>query len=105
MANDAKVGHAGIESWDELKAELKAQFLLHNVSWMARETLKRLKHTSTLWDYIREYSYLMLDIQNMSEEDRFFNFLSGLQQWVPCVAGAIEGEVPTAPTPCLTKAH
>ncbi|KAL5825619.1 hypothetical protein ACOSQ3_021682 [Xanthoceras sorbifolium] len=32
--------------------------------------------------YVKEFSSLMLDIQNMSEEDKLFNFMSGLQTWV-----------------------
>ena len=32
-------------------------------------------------DYVKEFSSLMLDIKNMSEEDKLFNFLSGLQSW------------------------
>ena len=32
-------------------------------------------------DYVKEFSSLMLDIKNMLEEDKFFNFMSGLQGW------------------------
>ena len=32
-------------------------------------------------DYVKEFSSLMLDIKNMSEEDKLFNFVSGLQAW------------------------
>ncbi|KAK4381136.1 hypothetical protein Sango_2997100 [Sesamum angolense] len=32
-------------------------------------------------DYVKEFSSLMLDIRDMSEEDKLFNFLSGLQTW------------------------
>ncbi|KAL5865808.1 hypothetical protein ACOSQ3_003322 [Xanthoceras sorbifolium] len=31
--------------------------------------------------YMKEFSSLMLDIQNMSEEDKLFNFMSGLHTW------------------------
>jgi len=34
-----------------------------------------------LRDYVKEFSSLILDIENMSEEDRLFNFMSGLQPW------------------------
>ena len=30
---------------------------------------------------MKEFSSLMLDIQNMSEEDKLFNFIFGLQRW------------------------
>ncbi|KAL5756933.1 hypothetical protein ACOSQ2_021679 [Xanthoceras sorbifolium] len=32
--------------------------------------------------YVKEFSSLMLDIQNMPEEDKLFNFMSGLQTWI-----------------------
>lgn len=70
-----------IETWAMLKKELKEQFLPCNSSWLARESLKRLKHTGSVRDYVKEFSSLMLDIKNMSEEDKLFNFMSGLQNW------------------------
>ena len=48
---------------------------------MAREALKRLRHTGSVKDYVKEFSSLMLDIKNMSEEDKLFNFMSRLQGW------------------------
>ena len=35
----------------------------------------------TVQDYVKEFSSLMLDIKNMSEEDKLFNFVYGLQAW------------------------
>ena len=32
-------------------------------------------------EYVKTFSSLMLDIKNMSEEDKLFNFMSGLQPW------------------------
>ena len=57
------------------------QFLPTNIAWVAREALKRLKHTRSVREYIKEFSSLMLDINNMLEEDKLFNFMSGLQGW------------------------
>ncbi|KAI9178183.1 hypothetical protein LWI28_023646 [Acer negundo] len=68
-----------IETWESLKKELKDQFLPCNTSWLTRENLKKLKQTGSVRDYVKEFSSLMLDIQNMSEEDKLFNFMSGLQ--------------------------
>ena len=48
---------------------------------MASESLKRFRHTGSVRDYVKEFSSLMLDIKNMLEEDKFFNFMSGLQGW------------------------
>ncbi|KAJ4723357.1 hypothetical protein OWV82_006740 [Melia azedarach] len=70
-----------IETWDSLKRELKAQFLPSNAGWRARELLKDLKQTGLVRDYVKQFSSLMLDIKNMSDEDKLFNFVSGLQPW------------------------
>lgn len=32
-------------------------------------------------EYVKEFSSLMLDIMNMFEEDKLFNFMSGLELW------------------------
>jgi hypothetical protein len=38
--------------------------------------LKKLKQDRLLREYVKEFSSLILDIENMSEDDRLFNFLS-----------------------------
>ena len=60
---------------------MKDQFLPTNTAWVAREALKRLRHTGSVKDYVKEFSSLMLDIKNMSEKDKLFNFMSRLQGW------------------------
>ncbi|XP_059668777.1 uncharacterized protein LOC132313854 [Cornus florida] len=79
--DDASAGRPRIEVWETLKKELKDQFLPQNTAWIARESLKKLKHTGTVRDYVKDFSSLMLDFRNMSEEDKLFNFMSGLQPW------------------------
>lgn len=32
-------------------------------------------------DYVKKFSSLMLDIKNISEGDKLFNFMSSLQSW------------------------
>ena len=81
MEEDARAGRPKIETWEVLRKELSDQFLPCNTAWVARESLKKLKHTGTVRDYVKEFSSLLLDIRNMSEEDKMFNFLSGLQPW------------------------
>ena len=70
-----------VKTWEILKRELKEQFLPNNTSWIAREDLKKLRQDGSVRDYVKKFSSLILDIDNMSEEDRTFNFLSGLQPW------------------------
>ncbi|XP_070019936.1 uncharacterized protein [Nicotiana sylvestris] len=81
VAEDESLGRPKIESWERLKKELKDQFLPSNTSWIARDKLKKLKHTGSVRAYVKEFTSLMLSISNMSEEDKLHNFMSGLQQW------------------------
>jgi hypothetical protein len=67
--------------WESRKDKLKKQFLLTNTSWLARESLRKLKHSCTIHDYIKEFSALLLDVSKMSNEDKLFNFMPRLQPW------------------------
>ena len=78
--DDAKFERPQITTWETLKKELKDQFLPTNIAWVAREALKKLRHTGSVRDYVKELSSLMLDIKNKLEEDKLFNFMSGLQE-------------------------
>jgi hypothetical protein len=78
IKDDLNAGRPKIDTWDRLKQELKEQFLPNNTSWLAREDLKKLKQDKSVRDYIKDFSSLILDIKNMSEEDKLFNFMSGL---------------------------
>ena len=44
--------------------------------------MKRLKHTGSIREYVKEFSTLMLKIPNMCEEEILFNFMDNLQSWV-----------------------
>ncbi|KAJ9184929.1 hypothetical protein P3X46_004614 [Hevea brasiliensis] len=72
LANDAKLwwrikveetisGQCSIVSWDNFKKELKAYLI---------------------WEYVRDFSTLMLDIKDMTGTYRLFNLLKGLKPWV-----------------------
>ena len=67
--------------WETLKKELKDQFLPTNTVWMARESLKKLKQAVSVKYFMKEFSSLILDIKDMSEVNKLFNFMSGLQGW------------------------
>ncbi|CAL5413401.1 unnamed protein product [Camellia sinensis] len=74
-------GLSTIETWEQLKHELKLQFFPKNVEYNARRALRDLKHTGTIREYVKEFSGLMLDIKDMSEKDKLFFFLEGLKPW------------------------
>lgn len=75
-----KMCKPSIMKWEVLKQELE-QFFPCNIAWVARDSLKRLRQTKSVREYIKEFSSLMLDIKDMSEANRLFNFLSSLQPW------------------------
>ncbi|KAL0339190.1 UNVERIFIED_CONTAM: hypothetical protein Sangu_1441100 [Sesamum angustifolium] len=81
LSDDASANRERIETWEVLKKELKDQFLPCNTSWIARESLRNLKHTGTVCEFVKEFSSLLLDVRDMSEEDKLFNFMAGLKPW------------------------
>ncbi|XP_020080336.1 uncharacterized protein LOC109704005 [Ananas comosus] len=78
---EAEKGQCNLKTWEDFVRELKAQFYPEHVEYLARKKLRRLKHTGTLKEYVKEYSKLMMSITSMAEEDRLFFFLDGLQPW------------------------
>ncbi|KAK4394206.1 hypothetical protein Sango_1891400 [Sesamum angolense] len=81
LSGDASANRERIETWEVLKKELKDQFLPCNTSRIARESLRNLKRTGTVREFVKEFSSLMLDVRDMSEEDKLFNFMAGLKPW------------------------
>ena len=70
-----------IDSWEDLKKELREQFLPENAEHIAIEKIVSLKHTGNIRDYVRQFSTLMLDIRGTTEKDKVFFFINGLQPW------------------------
>lgn len=58
---------------------LHEKFLPSNSSWVARDRLKWLKQVGSIWDYVKEFSSLMLDILNISVKDKLHNFISRIK--------------------------
>ena len=78
---DIENGLCTIDSWEDLKRELRDQFFPENVEHMAMEKLITLKQTGSIRDYLRQFSTLMLDIRGTSEKYKVFFFINGLQPW------------------------
>ncbi|XP_057770708.1 uncharacterized protein LOC130990498 [Salvia miltiorrhiza] len=53
----------------------------HAQNRIEMDALRKLKHSGSVREYVKEFSSLMLDIREMSEEDKLFNFLARLQTW------------------------
>ena len=81
VEDDADAGRGKDDSWEALKKELKDKFLPTNTAWVVRDSLKKLKQTGTMREYVKTFSSLMLDMKNMLEDDKLFNFMFGLQPW------------------------
>ncbi|RVW85020.1 hypothetical protein CK203_037592 [Vitis vinifera] len=71
-------GIYNIETWEDFKREIKRQFYPEDVAYLTRKNVRRLKHTGSIHDYVKEFSSLMLEIPNMTEEDFLFNFMDNL---------------------------
>ena len=74
-------GRCRVDTWEDLKRELRTQFLPENTEFVARRKLRQLRQSTTIRDYVKQFSALMLDIQDMSEKDKLFSFLDGLKPW------------------------
>ncbi|CAL5430771.1 unnamed protein product [Camellia sinensis] len=74
-------GICTISLWEQFKNELMRQFYPENVAYEARLKMRELKHTHSIRDYVQEFSGLMLQIPNMTDDDLLFNFTAGLKQW------------------------
>ena len=70
-----------IDTWADFKREIKKQFYLEDMEYMARKKIKHLKHTGSIRDYVKEFSSLMLKAPSMDEKDLVFNFMDKLQSW------------------------
>ncbi|KAK0574684.1 hypothetical protein LWI29_027341 [Acer saccharum] len=70
-----------IRTWDDFKRELKKQFSPTNAEKEARGRLRRLKQSGTISDYIKEFTTLILEIEDMSDKDKLFYFMDGLKDW------------------------
>lgn len=78
---DIENGLCSVDLWEYLKRELRYQFFAENIEYIAMEKLLALTQTSSIREYVRLFSALMLDIRGMLEKDKIFLFINALQQW------------------------
>ena len=55
-------GRCQVESWEDLRRELKSQFFPKNASSIARDKILDLKHTGSVREYVKKFAGYMLDI-------------------------------------------
>ncbi|KAL3499013.1 hypothetical protein ACH5RR_041745 [Cinchona calisaya] len=78
--SDTRSGTA-ITTWDQFVDEFRSYFYPQYTERDARAKLRRLEMKGEVREYVKEFSQLMLQIQSMSEEDAFFQFMDGLKPW------------------------
>ncbi|XP_050233145.1 uncharacterized protein LOC126681643 [Mercurialis annua] len=75
---DKEKGLCVLNTWEQFKVELRKHFMPHNTDTEARGKLQRLKQSGTISDYIKEFTTLMLEIEDLSDKDSLFYFKDGL---------------------------
>lgn len=70
-----------IVTWDEFKGKLKRQFYLENVEHKAKAKLRQLQFRGNVKDYVKEFSKLLLEINNFFDNKTLSYFIDGLQLW------------------------
>eukprot|EP00253_Pinus_taeda_P018057 PITA_18057 len=70
-----------ITSWEDMKKALQSHFSPQDETWEARTKIKFIKQTGSLQTYQQEYSSAVLELLDMAEKDKVFNFIIGLKPW------------------------
>ncbi|KAL9259365.1 RNA-directed DNA polymerase-like protein [Drosera capensis] len=70
-----------MDTWEDFKKDLKFHFYPENAQYEANLNLRKLKQTGSIRDYVRNFTELLFQIPNMSEEDKLIYFMDGLQSW------------------------
>lgn len=78
----AEKGLCTISMWDQYKAEFKRHFFSNTILYETRRNLRELKKKGSILDYVKEFTILILQISNLTNDDLLFNFMDGLQNWI-----------------------
>jgi len=70
-----------ITTWLEMKDALQVYFSPQDETWDARTIIKYIKQDGTLQQYQSAYQSAILELPDMSERDKLFNFTIGLKPW------------------------
>ncbi|GKE09237.1 putative retrotransposon gag domain, aspartic peptidase domain protein, partial [Tanacetum coccineum] len=64
---DILLGTATIDTWAEFVADFKKQFYPENVKNEAKSHLHKFKQSGTIWEYVKEFPTLVLEIPKLSD--------------------------------------
>lgn len=71
-------GTFSIDTWKQFKEELKWHIYPQNVVHETRRQLRERRQTSSIREYVKEFTKLSIQILNLTSEDLLFHFLDGL---------------------------
>ena len=54
---DMEKGICIIETWEDFKREIKSQFYLEDVAYLARKNMRHFKHRGLIRDYVKEFFF------------------------------------------------
>ncbi|GJX55553.1 putative retrotransposon gag domain, aspartic peptidase domain protein, partial [Tanacetum coccineum] len=78
---DIERGTYTIDTWAGFVADYKKQFYPENAKNEVKSRLRKLKKSGTIREYVKEFTTLVLEILELSDQDSLFYFLDGLQGW------------------------
>ncbi|GKD20860.1 putative retrotransposon gag domain, aspartic peptidase domain protein, partial [Tanacetum coccineum] len=78
---DIERGTTTIDTWAKFVADFKKKFDSENTKNEAKSQLRKLKQSGMIREYVKEFTTLVLDILELSDQDSLFYFLDGLQGW------------------------
>lgn len=78
---DIEKGTCTINTWAEFVKELKKQFYPENAKNEAMSKLRKLRHSGSIREYIKDFTTLVLEVPDLPDDVSFFYFLDGLQAW------------------------
>ncbi|PWA48529.1 hypothetical protein CTI12_AA489850 [Artemisia annua] len=79
--HEREKGICDLNTWDQFKIKLRKQFVPHNADSEAKAKLRRLRHTGTISDYIKEFTITLLEIVNVADQNALFYIKDGLKEW------------------------
>uniref|UniRef100_A0A803MYN9 Retrotransposon gag domain-containing protein n=1 Tax=Chenopodium quinoa TaxID=63459 RepID=A0A803MYN9_CHEQI len=78
---DIKSGSCSIRTWDQFKEDFKKQFRPHDAAKVSMMKLRELKHSSTIKEYIKQFTTLVLEVDDLPKAAQLIYFIGGLQRW------------------------
>ncbi|GJY15250.1 putative nucleotidyltransferase, ribonuclease H [Tanacetum coccineum] len=80
-ASKIKMATRYLKDTAEFVADFKKQFYPENAKNEAKSRLHKLKQSGAIREYVKEFTTLVLEIPELSDQDSLFYFLDGLQGW------------------------